>query len=101
MRIRDEFSVHTILSKSKIPLNSSPFVDDLESQAQSRSNTEMIKTIEMTEAIVEAKFAKGASWADISKGAGMSEVFVVSACLGQNTLPVNFRDLHVWLLRIV
>jgi hypothetical protein len=26
----------------------------------------MIKTIEMTEAIIEAKFAKGASWADIS-----------------------------------
>jgi hypothetical protein len=49
----------------------------------------MIKTIEMTEAIIEAKFSKGASWADISKAAGMSEVFVVSACLGQNTLPAE------------
>jgi cyanate lyase len=50
---------------------------------------EMIKTIEMTEAIIEAKFSKGASWADISKAAGISEVFVVSACLGQNTLPAE------------
>jgi cyanate lyase len=49
----------------------------------------MIKTIEMTEAIIEAKFPKGASWADISKAAGISEVFVVSACLGQNTLPAE------------
>jgi cyanate lyase len=49
----------------------------------------MIKTIEMTEAIVEAKFAKGASWSDISKAAGMSEVFIVSTCLGQNTLPAE------------
>ncbi len=49
----------------------------------------MIKTIEMTEAIMEAKFAKGASWSDISKAAGMSEVFIVSACLGQNTLPAE------------
>ena len=71
MRIRDEFSVHTVLAKSKISFNSGPFIDDLESQAQSRSSTEMIKTIEMTEAIIEAKFAKGASWADISKATGM------------------------------
>jgi cyanate lyase len=49
----------------------------------------MIKTIEMTEAIMEAKFAKGASWSDISKAAGMSEAFIVSACLGQNTLPAE------------
>jgi cyanate lyase len=60
----------------------------------------MITKIEMTEAIIEAKFAKHATWGDISKAAGMSEVFVVSACLGQNTLPaeaaaklVKFLDL--------
>jgi len=47
----------------------------------------MMKTIEMSEAIIEAKFAKGTSWADISKAVGMSEIFVVSAC--QNTLPAE------------
>jgi cyanate lyase len=45
--------------------------------------------LEMTEVIMAAKFAKGASWADISAAAAMSEIFVVSACLGQNTLPAE------------
>ncbi len=45
--------------------------------------------LEMTELIMAAKFAQGASWADISEAAGMSDVFVVSACLGQNTLPAD------------
>ena len=45
--------------------------------------------LEMTEIIMAAKFAKGTSWADISEAAGMSEIFVVSACLGQNTLPAG------------
>jgi cyanate lyase len=60
----------------------------------------MMKTEEMVEAIVEAKYAKGTTWEDIAKAAGMSEIFVVSACLGQNTLPaeaagkvVKFLDL--------
>lgn len=46
-----------------------------------------ITKLEMTEIIMAAKFAKGASWADISEAAGLSEIFVVSGCLGQNTLP--------------
>jgi len=45
--------------------------------------------LEMTELVMAAKFAKGLSWGEISKAAGMSEVFVVSACLGQNTLPAE------------
>ena len=49
----------------------------------------LMSKIEMTESIMEAKFAKKASWADISKAVGMSEIFVVSACLGQNTLPAE------------
>ena len=60
----------------------------------------MMKKEEMVEAIVEAKYAKGTSWEAIAKAAGMSEIFVVSACLGQNTLPaeaagkvVSFLDL--------
>ncbi len=49
----------------------------------------LMSKIEMTETIMEAKFAKKASWADISKAVGMSEIFVISACLGQNTLPAD------------
>ncbi|TPW28317.1 cyanase [Martelella alba] len=45
--------------------------------------------IEMTELVMAAKFAKQTSWEAISAAAGMSEVFVVSACLGQNTLPAE------------
>ena len=48
-----------------------------------------ITKLEMTEIIMAAKFAKSAGWADISEAAGMSEIFVVSACLGQNTLPAE------------
>ncbi len=51
--------------------------------------TMMIRKLEMTEAILEAKIAKKLSWEEISKAAGMSDVFVVSACLGQNTLPAE------------
>ncbi len=49
----------------------------------------LMSKLEMTEIIMAAKFAKGAGWSDISEAAGMSEVFVVSACLGQNTLPAE------------
>jgi cyanate lyase len=49
----------------------------------------LMSKIEMTEAIMEAKFSKKASWTDISQAVGMSEIFVVSACLGQNTLPAK------------
>ena len=48
-----------------------------------------ITKLEMTEIIMAAKFAKGLSWAGISEAAGMLEIFVVSACLGQNTLPAE------------
>ncbi|WP_417681063.1 cyanase [Roseibium sp.] len=49
----------------------------------------LLSKLEMTELIMAAKFAKQTSWAEISKAAGMSDVFVVSACLGQNTLPAE------------
>ena len=49
----------------------------------------LMSKLEMTEIIMAAKFGKGASWEDISEAAGMSPVFVVSACLGQNTLPAE------------
>ncbi|PTW59819.1 cyanate lyase [Breoghania corrubedonensis] len=47
----------------------------------------LMSKLEMTELVMAAKFTKGLSWKEISEAAGMSDVFVVSACLGQNTLP--------------
>ena len=47
----------------------------------------MMKKEEMVEAIIEAKYTKDTSWEEIAKAAGMSDIFVISACLGQNTLP--------------
>jgi cyanate lyase len=45
----------------------------------------MMSKVEMTEAILEAKFAKGCSWSEIAAAVGLSEVFVTSVCLGQNS----------------
>jgi cyanate lyase len=41
---------------------------------------------EMTEAILDAKAAKGLTWAEIAKAVGLSEVYTTSACLGENSL---------------
>ena len=41
---------------------------------------------EMTETILNAKDAKGVSWAEIAKAVGLSEVYTTSACLGENSL---------------
>ena len=46
----------------------------------------MLQKIAMTEAIIEAKTVKGVTWAEIAGAAGLSEVFVTSACFGQNSL---------------
>jgi cyanate lyase len=45
----------------------------------------MTKT-EMTTAILNAKKRKKTTWAEIAKSAGLSEVYVTSACLGENAL---------------
>jgi cyanate lyase len=45
----------------------------------------MTKT-KMTEAILAAKAAKKTTWAAIAKAVGLSEVYVTSACLGENAL---------------
>src|SRR6266446_5932734 len=42
--------------------------------------------IEMTAAILEAKKRKKTTWAEIAKSTGLSEVYVTSACLGENAL---------------
>ncbi|WP_421851592.1 cyanase [Oricola sp.] len=49
----------------------------------------LMSKVEMTELIMAAKFIQKKSWKEISAAAGMSEVFVVSACLGQNALPAE------------
>jgi cyanate lyase len=47
---------------------------------------------EMTSAILEAKRRLGLSWKDIAKAAGLSPVFVTSACLGMNSLSRDAAD---------
>lgn len=42
--------------------------------------------IEMTEAIFAAKAAKGCTWEDIGQAVGLSDVFISSVALGQNSL---------------
>ena len=49
----------------------------------------LMSKVEMTELIMAAKFIQKKTWKEISAAAGMSEVFVVSACLGQNSLPAE------------
>ena len=41
----------------------------------------------MTELILEAKKAKGLTWAALAQATGLSEVYTTSACLGENALP--------------
>lgn len=52
----------------------------------------MMTKIEMTEAIILAKSEKGASWGSIAEAAGLSEVFVTSACLGMNSLKPDVAN---------
>ncbi len=52
----------------------------------------MMTKLEMTEAIIVAKKEKGLSWAAIAEAAGLAEVFVVSACLGQNSLEAESAE---------
>lgn len=41
----------------------------------------------MTEALIEAKIAKGVDWQTVGDALGMSPVWVASACLGMNSAP--------------
>jgi cyanate lyase len=41
---------------------------------------------EMSAAILDAKKRKKTTWAEIAKSTGLSEVYVTSACLGENAL---------------
>lgn len=48
--------------------------------------------ISMTETIIAAKLASGMSWEDLSAKAGLSSVFLTSACLGMNSLKKEYAD---------
>lgn len=53
---------------------------------------------QMTELILAAKRAKKKTWAAIAKAAGLSEVYVTSACLGENALgPTEARKVAKFL----
>lgn len=57
----------------------------------------MTKT-QMTETVLAAKRAKKKTWAAIAKAAGLSEVYVTSACLGENALgPAEARKVAKFL----
>jgi cyanate lyase len=48
--------------------------------------SEIMSKTEMTAAILDAKKRKKKTWAEIAKLTGLSEVYVTSACLGENAL---------------
>lgn len=52
----------------------------------------MMTKADVIDMIMEKKRAGGTSWAEIAGMAGLSEVFVTSACLGMNSLPREAAD---------
>lgn len=42
---------------------------------------------QLTEVILAAKSSKKTTWSAIAQAAGLSEVYITSACLGENALP--------------
>ncbi|MEQ8824821.1 MAG: cyanase [Filomicrobium sp.] len=58
-------------------------------ETQAPQPGKLLSSLEMTEAIMVAKVTKGVTWSQIAAAAGFSEVFVTSACLGQNSMPAD------------
>jgi cyanate lyase len=52
----------------------------------------MSSKLQMTEAIIQAKLAKGYTWSSIAEAAGLHEVYVTSACLGMNHLDKDAAE---------
>ncbi len=52
----------------------------------------MMTKIEMTAAIIAAKQKMALTWESIAAGAGLSPVFVTSACLGMNSMAKEPAD---------
>lgn len=51
-----------------------------------------MKKKEMTDVILAAKKAKKTTWEALGEAVGLTDVFLVSACLGQNSLPAECAD---------
>lgn len=54
--------------------------------------TRPLSKLDMTETILAVKYNRRLTWAAMAEAAGLSDVFVVSACLGQNTLPAGAAE---------
>lgn len=48
--------------------------------------------LEMTEAVVAAKQAKGVSWEQVAEAVGLSPVYVAAAGLGQSSMPREYGE---------
>lgn len=48
--------------------------------------------IEMTEAILAAKSSQKVTWQQLAAATGLTDVFLISACLGQNSLDADEAD---------
>jgi cyanate lyase len=57
-----------------------------------REKTRAMNKAEMTETILTAKKLKGLTWAALAEQVGMSEVFVVSCCFGENSMLEESAD---------
>jgi len=44
---------------------------------------------ELTAILLDAKKARGLTWAALAEASGLSEVYTTSACLGENALPAD------------
>ena len=52
----------------------------------------VMKKIDVTEAIFSIKAEKGLTWEGIAQAIGMSTVWTTSACLGMNSCPAEVAD---------
>jgi len=52
----------------------------------------ILDKVAMTEAIISAKIAKGMSWEAIAEQVGVGAVWLVSACLGKNSMKPELAD---------
>ena len=51
-----------------------------------------MKKIEMTETIMAAKSQSGLGWEEIAAKVGLAPVFLTSACLGMNSLKLEYAN---------
>lgn len=66
-------------------------IESLEKMPPSATSS-LISKMEMTEAIIAAKIAKGLTWQAIADELGAGVVWVTSACFGKNSMPKALAD---------